>query len=358
MKKTILKTALVLLIVGTILSAFVGCDFLADLFAYLAAPQGYVVDVKTGDPIASAEVTLTSLETDGLEFTATTSATGYYAFADVEYGEYELTATKDGNTFTKQVVEVSGLNQTLPNIGGFATETGTLSIIVLWDRGFEDVDAVLSFPTAAEDYVTADGFYQILGSTRTTLGPVAGSYVDPSDDITVLINKDVDNFGGTDQMAGGPETFTVTFIPFTYGTAVYATGDYVAVAADPSDLEAGSYDYMGAMIYYLDAYNATNASTDTYGAHQDDALLSAADASALAADPVVYVFYGSTQLGRFSLPEYTDIQTASVLRVNMFVRDEETGNDTEWFQIVPEIGLATTYKGVTDSIIVAGGAAR
>jgi hypothetical protein len=40
MKKTILKTALILLAAGMILSAFAGCDFLADLFAYLAAPQG------------------------------------------------------------------------------------------------------------------------------------------------------------------------------------------------------------------------------------------------------------------------------------------------------------------------------
>lgn len=350
MKKTILKTVLVLLIVGTILSAFVGCDFLADLFAYLAAPQGYVVDVKTGEPISGATVTLTSLETGGSSFTAASSATGYYVFADVEYGKYELTATLTGTTFTKQVVEVSGLNQTLPNIGGFATETGTLSIIVLWDRGFEDVDAVLSFPTSAEDYVTADGFYQILGSARNTLGPLAGPYPLIGE---TLIEKDVDNFGGTSQMAGGPETFTVTWIPFTTAP-LYAELNYEASADDPSKLPEGNYDYMGAMIYYLDAYNATNASTNTYGAHQDDALLSAADASALAADPVVYVFYGATQLGRYSLPEYTDIQTASVLRVNMFVDDA----NAEWFQIVPEIGLATGYKSVTDSIIVAGGAAR
>jgi hypothetical protein len=291
-----------------------------------------------------------------VSFIATTSATGYYAFADVEYGKYELTASATGMTFTKQVVEVSGLNQTLPNIGGFATEKNTLSIIVLWDRDFEDVDAVLSFPKAAENYVTADGFYQILGSTRTTLGPGSGSYKDPSNEVTVLINKDIDNFGGTAQMAGGPETFTVTYIPLTAAASVYTETDYVSTGAgDASKLPEGNYDYVGAMVYYLHAFNADNPSTTTNGAKQDDALLSAADAKALAANPVVYVFYGSTQLGRYTLPEYTDIQTASILRVNMYFDDA----NAQWFQIVPEIGLATTtYKGVTDSIIVAGGAAR
>jgi hypothetical protein len=62
-----------------------------------------VVDVKTGEAIASATVKLTSLETDGVSFIATTSATGYYAFADVEYGKYELNASATGMTFTSRL---------------------------------------------------------------------------------------------------------------------------------------------------------------------------------------------------------------------------------------------------------------
>jgi hypothetical protein len=48
--------------------------------------------------------------------------------------------------------------------------------------------------------------------------------------VTVLINKDIDNFGGTAQMAGGPETFTVTYIPLTAAASVYTETDYVVPA--------------------------------------------------------------------------------------------------------------------------------
>ena len=350
MKKTVLRTIFALLFAGMLLVAFTGCEW---LFGALAAPQGYVVDAKSGDPISGASVTLTSLETGGSSFTAVTGDTGYYTFLDVAYGEYELTATSTGMTFTKQVVKVSGLAQTLPNIGGFANEENTLSIIVLWERDFEDVDAYLSYPTAVEDWDSTDEFYQTLGSSRTHLGPYPDTVLDGT---TVLMEKDVDNYGAPSQEAGGPETFTVTYMPFAYGVATYGTADYVSTGDDDaSKLPAGNYDYKGAMIYYLNAFNADNPSTDTvYGTAQDDALLVAADASALSAKPVVYVFYGTDQLGRFELPEYVDIKQASILRVNMFV----DSSDAEWFQIVPEIELATSYKSLESQVFAVGGPVR
>lgn len=351
MKKKIVLGAIALLVVALFSFSLTGCDW---FLSAVAAPQGYVIDAKTGDPISGATVTLTPLDAGKTaSFTAVTSTNGYYSFLNVEYGKFELTASHTThNVFTKQVVEVSGLAQYLPNIGGFTAVASDLSVIVFWDRDFNDVDAYMTYPTAEEawDYGTY-GFYQPLSGTRSPMGPFADVI---SDSDGPVLQKDVDNYGAPSKPLGGPETFTVSWV--TFDNAAYTGPDYTATANDASKLPAGDYDYQGALVYYLEAYNATNKATDTaFGAAQAAAMLvSAPGATLLPANPVVYVFYGSDQLARYTLPGYTDIKKASLLRINTFLNSA----GALYFQIIPEIKLAQTYKGLADEIIVVGGVSR
>lgn len=351
MKKKIVLGALTLLVAALVSFSLTGCEW---FLSAVAAPQGYVIDAKTGNPISGATVTLTPLDAGKTtSFTAVTGENGYYSFLNVEYGKFELTASHSTyNVFTKQVVEVSGLAQYLPNIGGFTAVATDLSVIVFWDRGFNDVDAYMSYPTAEESWnYSANGFYQPLSGNRSTMGPLAAVI---SDSLGPVLEKDVDNYGAPSKPLGGPETFTVSWV--TFDNADYLGIDYTATTDDPSKLPAGNYDYQGALVYYLEAYNATNKATDTtYGAAQAAAMLVSPPGTTLPpANPVVYVFYGSDQLARYTLPGYTDIKKASILRINTFLNSA----DALYFQIIPELKLAETYKGLSDEIIVVGGVSR
>src|SRR6056297_1607680 len=96
--KKITKLSLLLLVVVLSFS-MIGCDWLLEEVASsLAAPQGYVYNVKTGDPLSGVEVQLR--DTSGtVKYTDTTSSSGYYTFSDVEYGTFELTAVDGASEY-------------------------------------------------------------------------------------------------------------------------------------------------------------------------------------------------------------------------------------------------------------------
>jgi hypothetical protein len=330
------------------------------------AADGYVIDAKTGLGIDAATVSLESIDTaDSIE--ATTDALGHYVLGSDKRGRFELTASAAGKIFTKQVVEVTGMAQTLPNIGGFDS-TQDLTIVVFWDRGFADVDAYMTAPDAnwGPTAVNSSDFYSGTPTNAKFFPGTDGRrkvyYDNPELDDPALggtgpeITLDVDNQGQTDQQKGGPETMTVAWIPFV---ASYDVGNYyTALANDPSRLPAGNYTWVGVLEYYLDAWGSTNTSADTYGPQEADAMLASVDGVTKTANPVVYVFANAAQVARYTLPQFTDIKTASVLRVNMFVKQ----GDTEWFQILPDTRAYKddgSIKSLSDSdIVVVGGKTR
>jgi hypothetical protein len=311
------------------LFTFTSCEA---IITAMAAPQGYVFDARTGDPIVGATVTLTG----STNKTATTGSSGYYTFSDVDYGTFELTATSTGYVFTKQMVEVSGLAQYLPNVAGFtkafdsngdstANETlvsGILSIIVFWDRDFQDVDAHLTFPNIevgtagfnanGSDFynpingstdLTTNGFFPTTATAREHLYWEFGSFGTPRD-----IWMDVDNVGFSTQPEGGPESFTIYYPPI-FTTYAGANTYNSSGLTDPSKLPAGDYSCIGVMEYYLDAWNAdTEPSTIDGAGDETDAMLSSSD-NIGTANPVVYVFDGEEQIARYTLPQYTDIES-------------------------------------------------
>lgn len=348
MKKTKILAAAVA--VATLV-LFSGCEFLSSLFSVLAAPQGYVVDGRTGEALSGVTVELKNVDTGAVTFTATTSETGYYTFTEVEYGVFELTGTLSGYTFIKQLVEVSGLAQSFPNIAGLATDidgdgtddlvSGVLTIVTFWDTAYDDVDVHFTTPVGnvgtvefaangsdfynpSEDNSLA-GFFPDTTTSRTRI--YYGEKVYPSGYTTVaekLANADVwldvDNTGASTQQAGGPETITVYYAPIT--TAFNSSDVYVSSGSgDPSKLDAGSWTPIGVMEFYLDAYGA-------------DMELASSDNSG-AATPKVYVFDGANQIALYTLPQYTDIERASIFKINTFVDT----NDTVVYQILPDLRL-------------------
>ncbi|MGA2977584.1 MAG: carboxypeptidase-like regulatory domain-containing protein [Spirochaetia bacterium] len=330
-----------------------------------ATPTGYVIDAKLGAALGGATVSLTHLDTGGTDYTATSStADGSYSFSNVTLGNYTLSATLSGYTFTTQTVQISGTDQQLPNTGGFLT-VDSLTVVVFWDRSFADVDSYLTAPSSdcgtstgllasdGSDFYTAqntppDGFFP-----STTVGVRTTVFYNnkiPAGFLSNSIFLDVDNRGAPGQTLGGPETLTINLFPWNHtytGANIYkSTG-----TSDPSVLPAGSYEWVGVLEYYLDAFNSVYSTTA-----DSTSMLASVNGVTNTANPVVYVFYGTSQLARYTLPQFTNIKTASILRVNMFM-DSTSG---EWFQVIPDTKVYASnasVKGTSDRgiFVVRGG---
>lgn len=320
-----------------------GCGWFADEVARaLAAPDGYVFNVTDGTPLSNATVTLTAADGETLE--TNTGSDGYYKFEDIEYGVFELTAEKAGYAFTKQRIEVSGLAQRLPNIGGYEPGDEVFRIVVFWNESFADLDAYLTMPvnevgSAAVDpsdfysttTVVPAGFFPDGSVNRQKVYWDNPLIEDPALDPATIVALDVDNQGKSGQPDGGPETISVYWIPFL---ADYDAGQaYTPVSADKSGLAIGtSYTWVGTMDYWLDAWAEDNSGTAA-APESATALLASQDFSNDTADPVVYIFDDQgNQKGSFVLPDQ-DMATAGVIRINMYV----DAQFNEYFQFLPNI---------------------
>ena len=100
MKKIIIISAAVLLAFTAF--SFTSCEVtITDYVDILAAPQGYVYDGRTGDPIANVGVQLRNSSGTAVK-TATTTSTGYYTFSDVEFATFELTASDTAGDYSDE----------------------------------------------------------------------------------------------------------------------------------------------------------------------------------------------------------------------------------------------------------------
>jgi hypothetical protein len=355
MKKRILMGILVVAAAAGLIVSISGCRWVLSL----APPRGYVVDALTGDPIANATVYLNgrtqivppdatnknqdyAAEIADAQYTTTTNDDGYYIFDDFERGSFILTASFTGYGFTQQIVDIGGTAQYLPNIAA-VPDDGNLRIITMWNPDFKDVDVYL---TCYVDYDTDGGSpaafsdnYQIDLSNDFT--PESTNiaqrqtvyYLNRTTTPDDVVTLDEDNFGDTaaGQIPGGPETLTIEYIP----GATNGAGTVTSISSadtEWSGLAAGNYYWAGVMEFYVDAYHRTVSDSPT----PDDSQLSTASGEN-AADVKTFVMLGTTQLGYYELPSFTDISSASMLRINTFLKDDSSY--TNVFQIVPDIRI-------------------
>ena len=367
----------------------------------LGNATGTVIDADSGDPIAGATVGLYVPGASSPSRTARTNTNGEYGFSAISVGIYELIASySDGTSstwvFTEETVEVAWDENTaaLPTIAGFAydagTDAGNVKIIALWDPSFYDVDAYLTIPDGdkvngdndvlySSTGIDGEDFYDFNATPSNalpgfnpdnsagtgfspTLGNVAigdrnaifyagaGSY---NMQITdgggyVLAEMNVENSGASGQALGGPETITLH-----YGVDVTETGtSFEETGSNGSGLPLGTYTWTGVYEYYLVAWNATDSS----GEEITSSRLSTADNNN-AANPRVFVFGGSTLIGRYETPKYTDVRRASILRINTFRANAGAQNGTEYFQILPDQRVMPDVRALdnlTPAVVKAG----
>lgn len=400
--KVFKRVALATIVLALTVFAFTACeDFLAALGAsaeaVLYSVNGEVVDSRASDlsGVEGVTVTLTPVtqpdsgETvDPIE--VTTDSTGDFSATDVESGTYRLTAAKDGWFFIPQTVSIGGLMQSLPEVLGVELESSTaISFVLVWNETYKDVDGHLTFPDGSgtgngfegshtpvtsstftspnEAWPTGGGFGPDVSTNReavypanaetavsdNTVGEVLGG---DSTDPAIELDRD-------DRDGSGPEVITVRTLPFwpsTYTNSIYTiTGD----GADNGNYLPTTHDWawIGVMEYYIDGWNADDSTAGSWETTGN--LISTADPDDTGADAVVFVVQGSKLLGKFVIPSFANIRTASVVRVNLFVGDDGSEYAT-YFQIVPDIQIVdgrTSIKqtgGVTGGVIGAFGASR
>ncbi|TVR58398.1 MAG: carboxypeptidase regulatory-like domain-containing protein [Spirochaetaceae bacterium] len=330
-------------------------------------PSVQVINVANAQPIdgATVRLTLTSSATAGeYKYDATTHTATYnstqkrYNFSNVEFGTYELTATRSGYVFVRQIVEVSGSDQVLPQIGGFTYDPDpdgddpyTLRFIVFWDESFADVDAHFTFP----DYGAAEtGQAPLMDTWFETQDLVPAGFFPRDENArhevywdnrkaglllgTDAVVLDVDNVGAPSQIKGGPETIRVLGVPDDlWGSFDDAPASLGVTAGDNSTLPVGDYVWLGTGEYYLNAWSSQFPDDLAGSAAEEDAFLATKDGTGKVANPVVYAFFADEQIGRFSIPTYTTVKTASMVRVNFMRRIVDGGDNEEWFQVLSNV---------------------
>jgi hypothetical protein len=391
MKKRIIIGAFAVLAAIGLVFAFSACEItisLSELKSFQAS--GRVVNASTGEGVESATVTLafvegSDVETETLEeeepegekeapddvenyqadnttYTATTGADGTFAFdasvEDILTGEYTMTVAKDGFVFVPPGnITILGGSQDLGSYMAFpydaATEEYYVKLILVWSQDFADVDGHLTYPkngesvgagmTTFEPYTIPEPTNVLEGFSPETVSTLSKRETIKHDNktstLTVTggtayrVSLDVDNRGRDTDPAGGPETITIREVPFNDQVT---TNEFPRADAGLGSNYDATIEWNGVMEYYVRAYAHT---TDADGVAASGAVAEsylAEVGTGQSADAKLYVFQGETILGAYTLPKFTDIKNASLLRIHCF---EDTAGS--WFQLWPHTTLVT-----------------
>ncbi|MFP4382801.1 MAG: carboxypeptidase-like regulatory domain-containing protein [Spirochaetia bacterium] len=360
--KRVIQVMIVLAAAVTI-GIIAGCEISVDQLP--PAPvtysiSGTLIDAKVDpeDEDATAEIegtALTLTDSEGTEAgTAETGEDGTFTFTGIDSGDYAINAVLDTYAFIEKEVTVKGEDVTGVNMLGFpAPDPETISIFVVWSDEYADIDAHITYPddyyggsnppelsdpyaepptnngytypnSGDPDYRREVVYFVDTGSTSTfeSLG------WDAADGTGPVVELDRDDRDGS-----GPETITIGAIPVDY----YPSNPALTTTGDTSNMLTTdeTYAWVGSMEYFLDSFSATGGST------ADDSTLST-EGEAGDTEATVYVTQGSEVKGRYTIPDYTTINQAAVLRINMLVDDEET----ELFQIVPDLEIVPPGIGI------------
>jgi hypothetical protein len=321
---------------------------------------GIVQDAKEEGGIADVEVTLeTGEEAKTVQYTTTTDDDGEFSFNAVQPGIYTLNAELEGYAFITREVQVTKDTVDLGILVGFASEDPfTVSLIVTWGSEFADVDAVLTVPSDADlnlaSHDSVANNYDPAATTAPTFSEpyaeptaTAGFYPDGGGSREIIFTRHKITANTLEDLLGagagtepaisldrddtdgvGPETISIRTIPYPLTPGSYSgfTISTANAGAPPELLPSGDYEWVGVLEYYVHAY-ADNAQLADEGAPGG-------------AEVVVYVIQGDSVKGRYILPDYTDIRTASILKINAFLRlppGKSSGQEEDFFQIVPDI---------------------
>ncbi|HQK33821.1 MAG TPA: hypothetical protein PK074_03800 [Spirochaetales bacterium] len=333
MKRSVLLVSV--LAVFALLTA--GCDL-------LVSPTIKVIDARTGNGIANAEVTLTPIKVDENKsqepIKGTSGTDGTVVFTDkVQYGEYTVTGSLSGYVFIPFNVTVAGWSQDLGKIWGVATSKGgdpnAVSIFLTWNTT-NDIDAYFTYPNTLETSVTAlypwsaVDAYQNLSGSRTSVN------YSNKQDTTKFSSLDIDKTANNGGM--GPET--ITLLGTNTGNA---SGTQITVNSGTpfigSAIPAGNYYWAGIGEYYLNAYT-TNTSLENQQVR-------------------VVITQGNAIKGIFNLPTNMTQKTISLFRVQILYTSD---NANYYLVFMPDLrlvdGLANikSIAGIPeDSVFVCSG---
>lgn len=366
---------------GTVVDASSG-DGVADAKVTLTYVEGSAVETDDLAKEEEEESTeeekeppedVDNYQEDNTTYTATTDSDGVFTFdaavQDIIEGEYEITVERDGFVFVPPGnITILGGTQDLGTYMAFPydkdTEEYYVKMILVWSPNFSDVDGHLTYPKDGQSVTAATGsgtFYpytppdaadvdtgfspempgidSALGSLDSYREVIYWDNLESTLDVTggsaPRISLDVDNRGRDTEPAGGPETMTIRQVPFD---------DVATTKFNREDAGYGSgYDstisWNGVMEYYVRAYAHT---TDSDGNPESGVVAEsylAEVASGESAEAKMYVFQGDTILGAYTLPKFTDIKNASLLRIHCF---KDSGG--EWFQLWPHTTLVPDWE--------------
>lgn len=362
-----------------------------------ATIKAFAVDLN--GTIASTESGSATSASDGT-YSITGLSNGEYLLK-ISKGVVTSGSQAIGYAFLEESIVVQGADITNHNMRGFAFDSYkddyAISIILVWEDNFMDCDGILSYPTTAissgaagpANYKPYGTSTEIGGTIATGFSPevasassayalinreriwwaktsTAGTGIPVYDNTTQIATDmkwgtydyDSDSNGTNDtyklqldsdcRVGSGPESITLRTFPVTQR----GTNTIDMSGAFGSSFNAGYW--LGTMAYYVDAY----ASTQNNGTETTDGTLSS-QGTGKHAGAKVYVFqtYGDTDmngtkddpsasiLGIYTIPVYTTVKNASVLRITMV--EDNSGYD--YFVIYPDIKvLSLLSTGKTD----------
>lgn len=284
----------------------------------------------------------------GETFTGTSQNDGTYSISNnVPYGTYVLTGSKDGFAFIDQRIELTPDNEDLPDLIGVPYDNeADVSIVALWKSSFDNVDAYVTYPDAfdtdpdgfkgeaeldtpndtLDDGGGADpGFFVGDGtSDRERLSDFDAKYASDATFGNLNISGDTSTAAvGIERIAdqgSGPETVAIRAVPIDWPGNV----NYDTPSTQQNLLPGGSdYAWVGVLQYYV------------YGA-SGDLSVQGESAAESGADLNVYVTQGSSVLGRYRVPDFTNVEGASLIRINLLARESD---GADFYQIVPDTHL-------------------
>ncbi|NOY09325.1 MAG: carboxypeptidase regulatory-like domain-containing protein, partial [Spirochaetes bacterium] len=348
MKKKLLILGGALLLVF----AFTGCQFLV---AMLTSISGTVVDARSAKltGLSGVSITMTLKSDTAKTYTGKSDSSGNFTITNVDPGEYKIAAVLNGWFFPPKDVYVGGMAQDLGKVLGIEMDQNTnlassaLSFILVWNEVYKDVDAHLTyvkgdgnggpavdpgvqtaFTKPNQDYSAIGlGFgpdstgnrehisWENIASLNTVRAVMNGDTSYPNEPAVTL---DRDDTNGS-----GPEVITVRTIPYWpavgYSTGITPdgtdSGNYLP-KTDPDGVSV-AYAWVGVMEYYIDGYDKDGLES---ARPATGSLISSADSSA---DAVVYTVKGNELIGKFIVPDFANIRTADMIRINLFVTDTD-----------------------------------
>jgi len=424
MKKRILIGAIVIAAAALLIIGLGSCS----LVVPTATPSGKVINGRSGDGLAGLTVQLSYVEQSSLDedknkelekqndkvlsqgedgvFKAYTAEGGVFDWGynetetSVPYGEYLLTASdpNSGYIFIKQKVNI---NSAYPEftIVGLEADPGSdnISLVLMWNDSFADVDGHLTIPASdqggsylanfpasfdpysASGVTVPNGFAPETSATSSYYANdyagdrvrihhayvystnSASTYDSYSNDTVASFDTHFAKLDLDDRDGAGPETITISGNWFSFFDETTAAVNTTAIDNYlPGFNHTTDYQWEGVLEYYVYAF-----ASDPDGATAETSYLSQAD-SGQSADAVLYVFQGDAMLGAYTVPTFTDLKAASLLRINCFW--EWNADDSNWypfFYIVPDIKLSvydiypTTdntfgsgFRGITDEGVI------